>query len=160
MDLAGRIDRTVLLGDPGGGKTTAANVLANFFACDPSRKVPFLITLREYAAKSPPEWSVAGYIEHTLSTLYQCDAPNGLVERLLLTGRAVVIFDGLDELLDTSRRRDVSDRVEQFCSAFPLTPVLVTSRVVGYNQARLGRHSVQLLPAERLRRRGSGRVRR
>jgi NACHT domain len=137
MDLAGRLDRTVLLGDPGAGKTTAANVFANVFACDPGRKVPFLVTLREYAAKSPPEWSVAGYIEHTLSALYQCAAPAGLVEGLLLTGRAVVIFDGLDELLDTSRRRDVSDRVEQFCSAFPLTPVLVTSRVVGYNQARL-----------------------
>ncbi len=49
----------------------------------------------------------------------------------------MVIFDGLDELLDTSRRRDVSERVEQFCSAYPLTPVLVTSRLVGYDQARL-----------------------
>ena len=109
----------MLLGDPGGGKTTAANVLANFFASDPTRRIPFLVTLREYAAKTPPQWSVAGHIEHTLSTLYQCDPPVGLVERLLLTGRAVVIFDGLDELLDTSRRRDVSDRLEQFCSAYP-----------------------------------------
>jgi hypothetical protein len=137
MDLAGRLDRTVLLGDPGGGKTTAANVLANLFASDRAGRIPFFITLREYAAKIPPQWSVCGYIEQTLSTLYQCGAPDGLVERLLLTGRAVVIFDGLDELLDASRRRDVSERVEQFCSAFPLTPVLVTSRVVGYNQARL-----------------------
>jgi predicted NACHT family NTPase len=48
-----------------------------------------------------------------------------------------VIFDGLDELLDTSRRRDVSDRVEQFCSAYPLTRVLITSRVVGYEEASL-----------------------
>jgi hypothetical protein len=76
-------------------------------------------------------------IEQNLKTVYQCHAPDGLVERLLLTGQVVVVFDGLDELLDTSRRRDVSDRVEQFCSAYPLTPVLVTSRVVGYDQARL-----------------------
>lgn len=137
LDLAGRLDRTVLLGDPGGGKTTAANVLANVFASDAARRIPFLVTLREYAAKTPPEWSVAGHIEHNLETLYQSPAPRGLVERLLLTGRAVVIFDGLDELLDTSRRRDVSERVEQFCSAYPLTPVLVTSRLVGYDQARL-----------------------
>jgi len=137
LDLAPRLDRTVLLGDPGGGKTTAANVLANFFASDPDRAIPFLVTLREYAATMPPQWSVTEYIEQTLSTLYQCAPPDGLVERLLLTGRAVVIFDGLDELLDASRRRQVAERVEQFCSAFPLTPVLVTSRVVGYNQARL-----------------------
>jgi NACHT domain len=137
MDLAGLLDRTVLLGDPGGGKTTAANVLANFFASDVARKVPFLVTLRDYAAKDPPDRSVAGHIEYTLETLYQCPEPSGLVERLLLTGLAVVIFDGLDELVDTSRRRDVSERVEQFCSMYPLTPVLVTSRLVGYDQARL-----------------------
>jgi hypothetical protein len=136
-DLVGRLDRTVLLGDPGGGKTTAANVLTDYFASGSARKVPFLVTLREYAAMTPIEWSVAGCIEQSLTALYQSPAPDGLVERLLLTGRAVVIFDGLDELLDTSRRRDVSDRVEQFCSAYPLTPVLVTSRAAGYDQARL-----------------------
>jgi NACHT domain len=136
-DLADLLNRTVLLGDPGGGKTTAANVLTNHFAGGGSVRVAFLVTLREYAAKTPIEWSVAEHIEHNLNTLYQSPAPDGLVERLLLTGRAVVIFDGLDELLDTSRRRDVSDRVEQFCSAYPLTRILVTSRVVGYDQARL-----------------------
>jgi predicted NACHT family NTPase len=31
-----------------------------------------------------------------------------------------VIFDGLDELLDTSRRADVATRVEQFCIEYPL----------------------------------------
>ena len=136
-NLAERLGRTVLLGDPGGGKTTATNVLADYFASEATHKVPFLITLRDYAAKTPPERSVVEYIEQVLNTLHQCPAPDGLVEQLLLTGRAVVIFDGLDELLDTTRRRDVSDRVEQFCSAYPLTPVLVTSRMVGYDQARL-----------------------
>jgi hypothetical protein len=48
-----------------------------------------------------------------------------------------VIFDGLDELLDTSQRRGISDRIERFCAEYPLAPVLVTSRVVGYEQARL-----------------------
>jgi hypothetical protein len=137
LDLAGQIDRAVLLGDPGGGKTTAANVLTDHFASDRGGRVPFLVTLREYAAKAPIEWSVAEHVEQNLKSVYQSGAPDGLVERLLVTGRAIVIFDGLDELLDTSRRRDVSDRVEQFCSAYPLTPVLVTSRVVGYDQARL-----------------------
>lgn len=135
--LMGILDRTVLLGDPGGGKTTAVKFLLNEHASDPSGKLPFLVTLRRYAAEIPLRWSVAGYIEATLKTLYQISPPNGLVERLLLTGRAIVIFDGLDELLDTSRRREVSERVEQFSSAYPLTPILVTSRVVGYDQARL-----------------------
>jgi NACHT domain len=137
FDLAGRLDRTVLLGDPGGGKTTAANVLMHLFAGDETRQIPFLITLREYAAEDPPARSVVGHIEHALETFYQCPAPSGLVDLLLLTGRAMVIFDGLDELLDTSRRADVTARVERFCAEYPQPPVLVTSRAVGYDQARL-----------------------
>jgi hypothetical protein len=69
--------------------------------------------------------------------LYQCPAPPGLVGKLLLTGRALVIFDGLDELLDTSRRANVTTRVERFCTEYPLAQALVTSRLVGYDQARL-----------------------
>jgi hypothetical protein len=136
-ELAGIIDRSVLLGDPGGGKTTAANVLICQFADDPEGEIPFLVTLRKYAAEDPPEHSVAEYIEDTLGRFYQCPPPPGLVDLLLLTGRALVVFDGLDELLDTSRRADVSARVERFCSEYPLVPVLVTSRVLGYDQARL-----------------------
>ena len=136
-DLATRIDRSVLLGDPGGGKTTASTVLMHHFAADEGRRVPFLVTLRNFAADDPPARSVVGYIEHELETFYQCPAPPGLIDLLLLTGRALVLFDGLDELLDTSQRVDVAARVERFCTEYPLAPVLVTSRTVGYDQARL-----------------------
>jgi predicted NACHT family NTPase len=122
--------------------------------------VPFLVTLREFAAKDPPESSVVGFIENALEALYQCSPPPGLVELLLLTGRAVVLFDGLDELLDTTRRRDVTDRVERFCSEYPHAPVLVTSRLIGYDQARLDDtqftcYRVHVLPAGPIRRRAS-----
>ena len=103
---------------------------------------------------------MAGYIEDTLERFYQCPSPPGLVDLLLLTGRAMVVFDGLDELLDTSRRADISARVERFCAEYPLAPVLVTSRVVGYDQARLddGQFRCYRLAASRTSRSGSTRV--
>jgi NACHT domain len=135
--LAGEIDRTVLVGDPGGGKTTAANVLMHHYAGDPRRPVPFLVTLREFADHGAPERSVVRHLEHKLDTFYQCPAPHGSVARLLLTGRGLVIFDGMDELTDTSRRGEVTNIIERFATEYPLARVLVTSRLVGYDQARL-----------------------
>lgn len=136
-DFIAQIDRSVLLGDPGGGKTTATTAVMHHLASQEHGQIPFLITLREFATTVPPERSVVGHIEHNLDVFYQCPAPPGLIARLLLTGNAVVLFDGLDELLDTSQRAEVTAIVERFCTEYPLAPVLVTSRLVGYDQARL-----------------------
>jgi hypothetical protein len=129
-----RIDRTVLLGDPGGGKSTASNLFAWRAAAEVSGPVPFLVVLRTYADQKE---SIREHIEASLSTYYQCPAPPDAVEGLLLSGKALIIFDGLDELIDTSRRRGVTDRVELFCAKYPLVRVLVTSRRVGYEQAAM-----------------------
>ncbi|WP_048751901.1 NACHT domain-containing protein, partial [Crocosphaera watsonii] len=52
-------------------------------------------------------------------------------------GRAVVIFDGLDELTNTSDRQKNRDDVESFANFYPSVPILVTSREVGYKEAPL-----------------------
>jgi hypothetical protein len=135
--LAGELDRTVLLGHPGGGKTSAAHVLMDHFGRAAGRQVPFLVTLRDFAADDPPARSVTGHIENRLEIFYQCVPPPGLVSRLLLNGLAVVIFDGMDELLDSARRADVTAVIERFCAEYPQARVLVTARIVGYDQARL-----------------------
>ena len=46
-------------------------------------------------------------------------------------------FRGLDELLDTSARSEITKTVEMFESRFPLVPILATSRRIGYKQAPL-----------------------
>lgn len=133
-DLLAEIDRTVLLGDPGNGKSTASQVLLYDAAGDPTGPVPFLVVLREFAGTKLDQ-SVVSYLEGRLDVFYHCPAPSGAIAHLLETGQAIVVFDGLDELLNTTHRREVTDAVSNFCNRYPLSRVLVTSRRVGYRQA-------------------------
>lgn len=132
----GQIDRTVVLGDPGGGKSTLSNYVTALLARDADGPVPFHIILRDFAAAAGQP-SVLSFIEQHMAPRYQLEPLVGAVEDLLLTGRAVVIFDGLDELVDPSRRRDMTRAVEIFGIRYPLARIMVTSRRVGYAQARL-----------------------
>jgi hypothetical protein len=141
-DLLRQVTRLVVLGDPGGGKTTLALKLALDIArglgTGPALQVPLRVVLREYAGhyKSNQE-SVIGFLEKQCKADYSAPAPEGAVEYLLLNGRAVVIFDGLDELTDTSLRAAIVGVVEAFTHAYPTAPILVTSRRVGYEMAPL-----------------------
>jgi hypothetical protein len=134
--------RTVLLGDPGGGKSTSSLKLAYDLASgrlgDLKQKVPFLVILRDYAELfADRRLSITDFLARLCETPYGVRMPDGAIEYLLLNGRALVIFDGLDELLDTSLRRDVVLAVEGFTHQYPLATMLVTSRRVGYDEAAL-----------------------
>ncbi len=137
--------RRVVLGNPGSGKSTLAKKLAADLARDklslgyhPSGMVPFLVILRDFGAhKRAAKCSLTDFIASTSNSRYQLAPPEGAIEYLLLTNRAMVIFDGLDELLDTSYRAEISGDVESFASLYPSVPILVTSREVGYQQAPL-----------------------
>jgi hypothetical protein len=142
--LYDEVDRTVLLGDPGNGKSTASQVLIYEVAQQATGPIPLLVVLREFAGERI-EHSILQYIETRLARVYQCEPPAGAVEHLLETGQAIVVFDGLDELLETSRRREVTDVVELFCNRYPLARVLVTSRRVGYVQAPMDQNQFDVL---------------
>jgi predicted NACHT family NTPase len=47
----------------------------------------------------------------------------------------ILIFDGLDEILDVEPRREIVTFIEQFADVYAACPVLVTSRFVGYQDA-------------------------
>lgn len=130
------IDRTVLLGDPGGGKSTFSDYMALRLAKDPKGPLPLHVILRDFG-KVASETSILDFLQSQLGAKYQIAPPGGLIEDLLLCGEATVIFDGLDELIDTTLRRSVTNAVELFSLRYPLVPILVTSRRVGYSQAAL-----------------------
>ncbi len=144
-DFVKRLHRSVVLGSPGGGKSTLARKLCHDIALDrlhgeliPTGTLPVLIVLRDYgAAKRERAVSVRDFVEERAHADFQLDVPEGAMEYLLRGGRVVMVFDGLDELLDTSYRKDVTADIESFASLYPVTPILVTSRRVGYPEAPL-----------------------
>jgi len=142
-DLLEGLHRVVVLGSPGGGKSTLVSKLAHDLSLRRARVsgrdlTPMVITLRQYGAvKEKQGHSILEFIESTANSDYSVKPPTNAVKHLLLNGRAVVLFDGLDELLDTTRRQRIASDIESFCRAFPSVPVLVTSREIGYLQAPL-----------------------
>jgi energy-coupling factor transporter ATP-binding protein EcfA2 len=158
VDFQKHFRRVVVLGDPGGGKSTLCQylcltlsnqyLLSNKYThkqvseIEPqSVKIPIRVVLRsfELARSKSPQISILDYIvaELVSSSGQEAKIVRASVLYGLEFGLVVLAFDGLDEILAVSRRREYVDIVRQFCDRFPLCPVVVTSRVVGYDDAPL-----------------------
>jgi hypothetical protein len=139
------LNRAVLLGNPGVGKSTLASKICHDLAlatspllADQPHATPIVVVLRQYgAARKDRSLSILQFIEETAHADCQAGPPKHFFEYLLLNGRGILIFDGLDELLDTTYRQQITSDVELFCNLYPSVPVFVTSRIVGYESAPL-----------------------
>lgn len=154
-ELTESFRRVVILGDPGGGKSTICQKFCFDMAkhtslqlqfsdkrlVNKSYKLPIRVILRKFeqARSKTPQLDLLTFIVRDVIDIVGGDFADikGAILELLVSGRAALAFDGLDEILDTSMRQDYVDLVVAFCNQYPLCPVLVTSRHVGYDDAPL-----------------------
>lgn len=136
-----RYPQIVLLGDPGGGKTTLLKYityqLSRFQRQDKFLPfyLPIFLRISEYAQilKTNPSKHLLDFLlndyDKQFSTLYNWAFENGQV---------VLLLDGLDEVLDVSQRFKVVEEIQDIVARMPENRYIVTSRFIGYDRARLG----------------------
>jgi HEAT repeat protein len=148
LDVLGEPDRrlVVLLGDPGSGKSTLARFVVLTLAggsCGPGALaglagwLPLLVELRAFARERAQCPTFLAYWERLYAT-EGLGLPAGVLEDYLgHDGRAVVVFDGLDEVFDPAEREAVARQIAGFAARYPRVRIVVTSRVIGYRRVVL-----------------------
>lgn len=118
LTVVKRYPKLMVWGKPGAGKTTFFKYLAIYCISEKifNNKIPIFITLKKYAEEDQ-ELTIYEYIKNYLKKL-------GLsyedVDKLLKYGRAIILFDGLDEVKDNDTNR-VLKEIDLFCNQFFLS---------------------------------------
>ena len=159
-------EKLVILGEPGAGKTTLLKFLAVICAEGSAEAelglaaegggspLPVFIPLREFAAECATrdgDYNLLNYLYTHACEHLMLNLPHNFFEEALAAGRCLVCLDGLDEVWAVDRRREITDAVRALASRYRDNRYLVTSRIVGYNDAPLDRRDFDhctVLPLE------------
>ncbi|HRI63399.1 MAG TPA: NACHT domain-containing protein, partial [Polyangium sp.] len=136
---------SVILADPGMGKSTLLAYLALVFAGGAPmagisqfpQMVPMHISLRDFVRrqKLQPGLSFLDYLEldarerFGLSNMHRA-----FFEATLYMGEAMVLLDGLDEVGNETARHALAAAIRSFAADYPASRFWVTSRIYGYTE--------------------------
>ncbi len=158
----------VLLGDPGSGKSTFVNFLAFCLAAnalepkagwlehlkgwrkEESDLIPVIITLRDFARLYADDLPEKATVSHLWSFIVSRLKANNLeraaepILTALETGKAILLFDGLDEVPTRAQRIFVRDAVRAFTGQYHQCRALITCRVLSYQEPGKGKPDLRL----------------
>ncbi|WP_336318809.1 NACHT domain-containing protein [Streptomyces lavendofoliae] len=128
--------RCVVLGNPGVGKSTMTQNLVHQLSRPGSgiAYAPLVVSCKDVPGADGTVHIVSA-ITRSLRENLQLDVQEEDIRDLATLGRSFVIFDGIDEIVDVGRRLAFVRTIEAFANRFPLIPILITARRVGYSKA-------------------------
>jgi len=139
--------RFVILGVPGSGKSTLLRYLTLAFCQNQFRNwlhleepyFPILVEIRKFdrslLESRRPDYNVYDYLYDSVRADYHMSLPQGFFEKHLQEGKALLLFDGLDEVADDARRLEIRDKIHTFVNGLPPEHlVFITSRIAGYSR--------------------------
>ena len=169
-DLLGTWRRIVVLGDPGGGKSTLMRWLATAYLLrlkndQHAENMPDIATLPKVdflpiviQCRYLDHGALTGALDDMLrQTLRKSEMSPEEAEALpvvlrnrLSEGRGLLLIDGLDEIPDARTRIQFCKQIERISLAFPEARIVATSRIVGYREMkfRIGNEFVHTTIAE------------
>ena len=149
LEVLGREYQQVFLGAPGSGKSTLL-LDAMLLLCDTERDpatlptalrhapLPFFIELRQYVLDRAT--SFVDYLTASAARQYGVEIDAESIQAVLAANqRALVMFDGLDEVFDPRAQAQVVDEFRSFARRHPDIQLVVTSRIAGYRALELER---------------------
>ena len=160
--LAPAKSRTVLLADPGMGKSTLIQWLIATLAeeavpleqAELRGAIPLPFILRDLVGHLPQEvkgWNWDALVDAFRQWRHRgkgaplaapLTADEAFFRSILASPDAFFLIDGLDEIGDPQRRLAIRDAIWQGFEKYPNARWLITSRIVGYQQASVDRFTV------------------
>lgn len=129
----------IILGEPGGGKSTLLNWLAWRLAGGKYPKelgplIPLPMVLRDLNLGSMKNWEdlLTSFLSHPMAAALASSKP--FVDEVLSEGQALVLIDGIDEISDIEVRNRLRNAVYEGREKYPKVKWILTSRIVGYEE--------------------------
>ena len=142
----------VLLGDPGIGKSTFLNFVAWLFSRPATNTLierlgwylPLPMVLRELPVRGVRDFDglLEAFLSREMSAPLLGDERRYLMQTLE-EGRAFLLLDGIDELGGREARENLRSAVFDGIARYPACRWLLTSRIIGYEEAPFDREHVR-----------------
>ena len=139
-----KFNRVVVMGEPGAGKSTFVRHLTLEFCRTPDdevepiedEKIPFIIFLSDFVRMQrakPSSFNFVDYLKYYAeSNLHFKEIDIDFFEAMMSLGQAVIIFDGLDEIVSEQGRIETAREIKMFSDQYPESRIWSTTRSTGY----------------------------